>query len=134
MMRPCAFALVAACPQCRAPLTVRYTRQGHAPFIGCDAYPACRFTCAYDTALQLLGHETDALQEALAQTRRELMLEKLRRQQPLPAQRPANLDRDLKLLIALAHPDRWQGQPATALAHEIVVSLNGLRARLAVTS
>jgi hypothetical protein len=34
----------------------------------------------------------------------------------------------LKKLLLLAHPDRWsQGQPATALAHEVVVAINALR-------
>jgi predicted metalloprotease with PDZ domain len=35
-------------------------------------------------------------------------------------------------LLKLAHPDKWQTQPATALAHEIAVTVNGLRARLGV--
>jgi hypothetical protein len=127
-----AFALVATCPQCGAPLKVRYTRQGHAPFIGCSVYPRCAFATEYDEAIQALGRETDALREALAQARYELARER-RHRQPLLA--PAHLDQALKSLLALAHPDRWsQGQPATALAHEIAVSLNGLRARLAVTS
>jgi predicted RNase H-like nuclease (RuvC/YqgF family) len=38
---------------------------------------------------------------------------------------------DLTKLLVLCHPDKWsQGQPATALAHEITVRLNQLRARL----
>ena len=36
--------------------------------------------------------------------------------------------RDLTRLLALAHPDRWsQGQPATALAHELAVAIQQLR-------
>ena len=37
----------------------------------------------------------------------------------------------LKHLLTLAHPDKWsQGQPATALAHELAVVLNDARAHL----
>jgi hypothetical protein len=38
---------------------------------------------------------------------------------------------DLTRLLVLCHPDKWaQGQPATALAHEVTVQLNALRTRL----
>ena len=38
---------------------------------------------------------------------------------------------ELKNLAAIAHPDKWsQGQPATALAHEVVVMLTTLREKL----
>jgi chromosome segregation ATPase len=37
----------------------------------------------------------------------------------------------LKKLLTLAHPDKWsQGQPATALAHELTVLINDVRATL----
>jgi uncharacterized small protein (DUF1192 family) len=37
-------------------------------------------------------------------------------------------DRQLKEVIALAHPDKWSaGQDATTLAHEVTVALNKLR-------
>jgi hypothetical protein len=40
-------------------------------------------------------------------------------------------DQVLKHLIRLAHPDHWQrGQPATELAHELLVALNDARAQL----
>ena len=46
---------------------------------------------------------------------------------------PVDLTHVLTKLLALAHPDKWgQGQPATALAHEIAVTVNGLRERLGV--
>jgi hypothetical protein len=36
--------------------------------------------------------------------------------------------RDLTRLLALAHPDKWsQGQPATALAHELAIAIQQLR-------
>jgi hypothetical protein len=48
---------------------------------------------------------------------------------------PVDLAHVLTSLLTLAHPDKWsQGQPATALAHEIAVTVNGLRGRLGVQS
>ena len=42
-----------------------------------------------------------------------------------------SLDETLKKLLRMAHPDKWsQGQLATALAHEITVVLNDVRAQL----
>jgi hypothetical protein len=53
-------------------------------------------------------------------------------QSPLVAA-PVDLTHVLTRLLSLAHPDRWsQGQPATELAHEISVAVNGLRERLGV--
>lgn len=42
---------------------------------------------------------------------------------------PRPLDKGaLTKLLTLAHPDRWaQGQPATALAHELSVAINAMR-------
>jgi hypothetical protein len=38
------------------------------------------------------------------------------------------LDDVLKQILTLAHPDKWgQGQPATALAHEVTIAVNRLR-------
>jgi hypothetical protein len=50
-------------------------------------------------------------------------------QTPAPASCAPVSSQDLKRLIALAHPDKWQGQPATALAHELSVTINQLRAQ-----
>ena len=48
--------------------------------------------------------------------------------QPAGTDEPGLDARTLRRLLALCHPDRWcQGQPATALAHELTVSLNALR-------
>lgn len=44
---------------------------------------------------------------------------------------PDWLSQELRRLLTMAHPDKWsQGQPATALAHEVTVALNTLRQRL----
>jgi hypothetical protein len=46
---------------------------------------------------------------------------------------PVDLTHVLTKLLTLAHPNKWsQGQPATDLAHEIAVTVNGLRERLGV--
>jgi hypothetical protein len=46
---------------------------------------------------------------------------------------PVDLAHVLTRLLTLAHPDKWcQGQPATELAHEIAVTVNGMRERLGV--
>ena len=38
------------------------------------------------------------------------------------------LESTLKRLLSIVHPDRWsQGQPATALAHELTVTINAVR-------
>jgi hypothetical protein len=50
-------------------------------------------------------------------------------QTPAPASSAPVSSQDLKRLLALAHPDKWQGQPATALAHELSVTINQLRAQ-----
>ena len=44
---------------------------------------------------------------------------------------PASLTlAEIKRLIAQCHPDKWsQGQPATALAHELSIVINELRQR-----
>lgn len=52
----------------------------------------------------------------------------LRRRADLPVSRSTPLDKDtLTALLKLAHPDRWENQPATTLAHEISIVLNDLR-------
>jgi hypothetical protein len=69
--------------------------------------------------------------DRLALAECELTLARLRLvQQPAPHEHE-RLDRDLRRLLVLAHPDKWgQGQPATELAHEVAAALNTLRQRL----
>jgi|RhiMethySRZTD1v2_1073278.scaffolds.fasta_scaffold1341387_1 hypothetical protein len=44
---------------------------------------------------------------------------------------PATLEPLLKRLLRLAHPDKWsQGQPASALAHELAIAINDVRTHL----
>jgi hypothetical protein len=64
---------------------------------------------AQRTQVQNLTHQLYALRSQAAQRHEATRLE---------------LDHVLKHLIALAHPDKWPGNP---LAHEITVALNQLR-------
>jgi hypothetical protein len=54
------------------------------------------------------------------------------RTQATPAVIPPWLSQELKALVAVVHPDKWQGQAAEVLAHEACVALNALRQRLEV--
>jgi hypothetical protein len=64
--------------------------------------------------------------EAQAEARRQVAEAQAESQRQLAAER-ATLDRTVRQLIALAHPDRW---PDTPLAHELTVALVVLRQRL----
>jgi hypothetical protein len=48
---------------------------------------------------------------------------------PVPAPSTPWVASELKKLVTIAHPDRWEGKPATELAHEVTVALNQLRGR-----
>jgi ssDNA-binding Zn-finger/Zn-ribbon topoisomerase 1 len=146
-----AWRLTADCPRCGSDLVVRRARHDHQPFVGCCNYPFCRFTCVYDVDLQeCLSHQLEASaaeRTHLERENRRLSAEVFRLEmarQDLTAQLarlscPAHthrlhdpdLARALTKIIAQAHPDRWvQGQPATALAHELTTALLALRAQI----
>lgn len=96
------------CPRCGAALVLRTNREKTRKFLGCDDFPACRFSEEYeprlDAALALmLSQKIDA--ESLRQSFQD----------------------EIRALIFLAHPDRWPGNP---LAHELTAALNDLRQRL----
>ena len=118
-----AYRLAADCPHCGAPLVLRQNRQTGALFTGCSAYPGCAFTEPHDSRVQTLSTgmvqavQTLATQvgQAQAETQRQMAAER------------ATLDRTVRQLIALAHPDRW---PDTPLAHELTVALVALRQTL----
>ena len=63
-------------------LRVRHNRKDGEFFLGCSAYPACRYAQAYDESLAVF---IDWLE--------------------------ASLDLDMKRMIATAHPDKWPGNP-----------------------
>jgi predicted RNase H-like nuclease (RuvC/YqgF family) len=78
-----------------------------------------------------LRQERDTLEESNLRLYRALEEARwqcgLALQSKVPAPR---LEPTLKKLLTLAHPDKWsRGQPATALAHELTVTINTLRAQ-----
>ena len=129
-----AYRLVADCPRCGAPLVLRQNRQSGALFTGCSAYPGCAFSEPHDPRVQTLStsvvRAVQALTTQLAQVqteaRRQLVQAQADAQRQAAAER-ATLERRVRQLIALAHPDRW---PDTPLAHELTVALVALRERL----
>jgi ssDNA-binding Zn-finger/Zn-ribbon topoisomerase 1 len=96
------------CPKCGTALARRLNRKDRTYFLGCTAFPACRFTEPYEPRLQ------DAL--------RQLVVQKVEQE----TLRQRMLD-ELRALIFLAHPDRWHGDP---VAQELTAALNDLRHRL----
>lgn len=118
-----AYRLAADCPCCRAPLMLRQNRQTGALFTGCSAYPRCAFTDPHDPRVQTLSTCVVQAVQTLATQVVQVQTE-ARRQ--VAAER-ATLDRTVRQLIALAHPDRW---PDTSLAYELTVALVALRETL----
>ena len=122
-----AYRVAADCPHCGAPLVLRQNRQTGALFTGCSAYPGCAFTEPHDARVQTLStglvQAVQTLATQVVQAQAEAQAES---QRQLAAER-ATLDRTVRQLIALAHPDRW---PDTPLAHELTVALVALRETL----
>jgi hypothetical protein len=129
-----AYRLAADCPRCGAPLVPRQNRQSGALFTGCSAYPGCAFSEPHDPRVQTLSlgvvQAVHALATQLVQVQtaaqRQLAQVQAEAQQQAAAER-AMLERTVRQLIALAHPDHW---PDTPLAHELTVALVALRATL----
>jgi hypothetical protein len=128
------YRLAADCPHCGAPLVLRQNRQTGALFTGCSAYPGCAFREPHDPRVQTLSTavvqavQTLATQVVQVQTeaQRQVAHAQAETQRQVAAER-ATLDRTVRHLIGLAHPDRW---PDTALAHELTVALVALRETL----
>ena len=126
-----AYRLAADCPSCGAPLVLRQNRQTGVLLTGCSAYPSCAFAEPHDPRVQTLS--TGAVQalatqvvQAQAEAQRQLAQAQADAQWHVAAER-VTLDRTVRQLIALAHPDRW---PDTPLAHELTVALVALRTTL----
>jgi ssDNA-binding Zn-finger/Zn-ribbon topoisomerase 1 len=115
-----ALAVTGWCPDCDSPLRVRTNRSDGTAFIGCTTFPACRFT---QPLLPALAHRVRQLQDEL-DDQRALGVVGVDRDLAL-----RDLDRALRDLAALAHPDRW---PDNELAHEVTVRLLALRDALRV--
>ena len=123
-----AYRLAADCPCCGAPLVLRQNRQTDVVFTGCSAYPRC----------PLPNHTTPACRPSAPSRSGCPGARRSPRCRPgaaaagpgagrIPAAsrcRAGHVDRTVRQLIALAHPDRW---PDTPLAHELTVALVALR-------
>src|SRR5437870_1593916 len=129
-----AYRLAADCPHCGAPLVLRQNRQTGVLFTGCSAYPSCAFAEPHDPRVQTLSTGVVRAVQALAtqvvqvqtEAQRQVAQAQAEAQRQVATER-ATLDRTVRQLIALAHPDRW---PETPLAHELTVALVALRATL----
>ena len=100
--------LTSECPMCGDPLVARKNRREGTLFLGCSAYPACRFT----------EEVIPALEQVLSQTKN----------QTAASPTLAEVNRRIRQTIAIVHPDKWQGAP---LATEVTRELNDLRAFIA---
>ena len=118
-----AYRLAADCPHCGAPLVLRQNRQTGVLFTGCSAYPGCAFAEPHDPRVQTLSAGVVQAVHTLAT---QVVQAQAEAQRQVAAER-ATLDRTVRQLIALAHPDRW---PDTPLAHALTVALVALRATL----
>ena len=116
-----AYRLAADCPCCGAPLVLRQNRQTATLFTGCSAYPGCAFAEPHDPRVQTLRLSNAGGRQVHAEARRQVAHAQADAQRHVAAER-ATLDRTVRQLIALAHPDRW---PDTPLAHELTVALVG---------
>ena len=129
-----AYRLAADCPRCGAPLVLRQNRHTSELFTGCSGYPGCGFTEPHDPRVQTLSTGVARAVHALAtqvaqvqtEAQRQVALALAETQRQVAAER-ATLDRTVRQLIALAHPDRWPDNP---LAHELTVALVALRETL----
>jgi len=100
------------CPECGAPLKLRRPRSGGEAFVGCSAFPSCRFAEDFDMRCERMAEriaELEAEVEALAVV-------------PLAT---GIIAKELRAVIAVAHPDRWPDNP---LAHAVTKELTRLRA------
>lgn len=133
-----AYRLAADCPRCGAPLVLRQNRQTGARFTGCSAYPGCAFAEPHDPRVQALSTAVVQAVQTLATQVAQMQTEVQRQRAHLQAEvqrqvaaERATLDRTVRQLIALAHPDRW---PETPLAHELTVALVALRETLQLSA
>jgi ssDNA-binding Zn-finger/Zn-ribbon topoisomerase 1 len=96
-----AYRLAADCPRCGASLVLRQNRQTGALFTGCSAYPSCAFSEPHDPRVQTLSTGVVRAVQALATQVAQIQAEAQRQ----AAAERVTLERTVRQLIALAHPD-----------------------------
>lgn len=107
------------CSQCGAVLVLRHRKRDGEPFIACSGFPKCRFAADFHPVLARLSKRITELE-------RELRSE--RERWPATPGRPSgDVDRMLKQLIRIAHPDMNDGHP---VAEKLTKELNRMRSEL----
>jgi len=115
-VNPVGVRLAGDCPKCGSEIVVRRRRADGEAFLSCLSYPVCKWGGDYDQAL-------DELSDQMTELRDEIR--RLRSSGPKAS---FDIDRELRVIISVAHPDKWP--KAGALAHEITSLLNALRSRI----
>jgi ssDNA-binding Zn-finger/Zn-ribbon topoisomerase 1 len=110
-------AIVLHCPYCDGKLRKRFRRADNAPFVGCTGYPDCRYTCDYDEVLQAVIREARKTATSNGADPNVNDFSKRRESGAVTV-------RDIRALLAWAHPDRHSAGPVDA--HELGVRLTAL--------
>lgn len=116
-----------ACPRCDKSLVLRRNRKTGEAFLGCPEFPACRHTVPLPALEAALRDEVYELRAALRTTHhrvRALVMELAQLRWNATSGLHVvsiNMDHELRRLISVAHPDRWQDHPvATKLSQELI--------------
>ena len=64
-------AVTADCPECGKELRLRRNK-GKEPFVGCSAYPDCKFSCAAEFMIHALAYRVLELEDELDQASSEI--------------------------------------------------------------
>lgn len=115
----------ADCPACGAAVVVRRRLADGETFLACAGYPRCRWTGAHHELEAAIAREVLALRADVDQLRAENEQLRVR---PLRAVAVVDVARELRDVIAYAHPDRWRA--AGELATGVTARLCALRDRL----
>ena len=115
------FILSERCPACGAALRVQRRRVDRERFIGCSAYPRCKFVEDFDERMQRVLAELKKAQEWAS-----LNFAAARGKQP-PQLNVSAIDSKLRELIFQLHPDRSRG---VVDGTSVVAALNDLRSTL----
>jgi len=115
------------CPDCDSRLHIRTRRADGGQFVGCSAYPKCRFTA--DAGDQVLRSQLFRAYEEIEDLRPRARFVETRQESNGPLQPPAVIRSKLRDLISFTHPDRHPGGLVDAT--EVTARLNQLRQEVA---
>ena len=106
-------SVVESCPLCDSRLVLRHNRTSGDAFVGCTAFPGCKFSEPTHARIQKMAERIAELEDGT---------------DVLPVVSPDVLVKRLRTLISLFHPDRHDGHP---LANQITAELTRLRDEVA---